>query len=111
MKTIIKVGDTVFPLDFRGHLKTYSLWTPQLMEWFAQQEGVELSREHREIIQFIRDIFEKRSVHPVVRIVTAHMTEVLGAEKGTIKYFHTLFPKGIHQAYKIAGLPPLVQSV
>ena len=101
----------VVPLDFRGHLKTYSLWSSEVMEWFAQREEVELSQEHEDIINFIRSRFEKREVHPVVRIVTAHMTDVLGKEKGTIKYFHTLFPKGIHQAYKIAGLPPLLQSV
>ena len=111
MKGVVKLGNKVYPLDFRGYLKTYSLWTPQVMEWFAQQEQVELSQEHIEIINFIRGIFEKRRVHPVVRVVTAHMTEVFGKERGTIKYFHTLFPKGIHQAYKIAGLPPVVQSV
>ena len=111
MKSTIKLGNTLFPLDFRGHLKTYSMWSLQLMEWFAQQEGVKLNQEHIEIITFIRGCFEKRRVHPVVRIVTAHMKEAFCVEKGTIKYFHTLFPKGIHQAYKIAGLPPVVQSV
>ena len=111
MNDNIQLGNTLFPLDFRGYLKTYSLWNPQLMEWFAQQEQVELSQEHLEIISYIRGVFEKRRVHPVVRIVTTHMTQALGKEKGTIKYFHTLFPKGIHQAYRIAGLPPVVQSV
>jgi TusE/DsrC/DsvC family sulfur relay protein len=111
MKNSIQLGDTAFPLDFRGYLKTYSLWSPQIMEWFAQQEQVELNHDHVLILRFIRSFFESNKVHPVVRIVTTHMVEILGKEKGTIKFFHTMFPKGIHQAYKIAGLPPVVQSV
>jgi TusE/DsrC/DsvC family sulfur relay protein len=98
----ILLGDTMYWLDFRGHLKTFSMWSPELMDWFAQQE---------EIVNFLRMLFSKRQVHPVVRIVTAYMVDCFGRDKGTIRYFHSLFPKGIHQAYRIAGLPPLVLSV
>ena len=111
MKESIQLDDTIYSLDFRGYLETFSLWTPQLMEWFAQQEQVELSRDHMDIINYIRDCFETNKVHPVVRVVAVHMVEILGEEKGTIQHFHTLFPKGIHQAYRIAGLPPVVLSV
>ncbi|MDH4319420.1 MAG: TusE/DsrC/DsvC family sulfur relay protein [Desulfobulbaceae bacterium] len=111
MQNSIQLGETVFSLDFKGYLETFSLWTPQLMEWFAQREQVELSREHIALINYIRYYFEKNKVHPVVRVVATHMAEIFGKEKGTIQYFHTLFPKGIHQAYKIAGLPPVVLSV
>ncbi len=107
----IQLGDTIISLDFRGYLENFSLWSPQLMEWFAQQEEVELSRDQVQLINYIRDFFIENKVHPVVRIVAAHMVETLGKEQGTIKYFHTLFPKGVHQAYRIAGLPPVVLSV
>ena len=81
------------------------------MFWFAQQEEVELSRDHVDIINYIRNFFIENKVHPVVRIVAAHMVETLGKKRGTIQYFHTLFPKGVHQACSTAGLPPVVQSV
>jgi len=111
MKESIQLGDTIYSLDFRGYLKTFTLWTPELMEWFAQEEQVELSQDHMDIINYIREYFEKNKVHPVVRVVAAHMVVVIGEEKGTIQHFHSLFPKGIHQAYRIAGLPPVVLSV
>lgn len=98
-------------LDFRGYLEDFSLWSSQVMEWFAQQEQVELSQDHIRIINYLRQYFDNKKLHPVVRVVITEMQEVLGREKATIRYFHTLFPKGVHQAYRIAGLPPLVQSV
>jgi sulfur relay (sulfurtransferase) DsrC/TusE family protein len=38
-------------------------------------------------------------------MVTTELNNQLGAEKGSVRYFHTLFPGGIHQAFLIAGLP------
>lgn len=49
--------------------------------------------------------YEENKVHPVIRMITGALAKSLGSEKGTIKYFHNLFPVGIHQAFRIAGLP------
>mgnify|MGYP001817473122 FL=1 len=66
MSDRILLGDTMYWLDFRGHLKTFSMWSPELMDWFAQQEKIELTHEHVEIVKFLRMLFSKRQVHPVV---------------------------------------------
>jgi len=76
-----------------------------LRDWFAEQEKIELTDEHHKVIDFLHSYFRENNEHPAVRVITTDMVEKLGRAKGTIKYSHTLFPAGIHQAYLIAGLP------
>ncbi len=107
----VEINGTLYELDFKGHLKDFNKWSPQLMEWYAEQDNIELTDEHLKVIDFLRNSFAKNKVHPVLRSVTAAMGEKISPNKGTIKYFHTLFPTGIHQAYMIAGLPGILLSV
>ena len=111
MADFVELDGTRYEFDFRGHLQDFSKWTPQLMEWYAEQEKIELTDDHRLVIDSMRKYFEKNKALPVVRGVIAEMGEKIGPDKGTIQYFHTLFPTGIHQAHKIAGLPRLQLSV
>ena len=94
-----------YAFDDKGYLVDPSTWDPGLRDWLAGQEHLVLSEEHHIIIDYLRRYYEENKVHPVVRMITAAMTEFLGSEKGTSKYFHSLFPVGIHQAFRIAGLP------
>lgn len=94
-----------FPLDAEGFLQDDNEWIEPLSELLAERESVTLNREHWEIIRVLREFYRLNGQHPVIRVITTAMARSLGLEKGTIKYFHTLFPGGIHQAYRIAGLP------
>lgn len=107
----VELNGTLYEFDFRGYLQDFSRWSPQLMDWYAEREKIELTVEHRKVIDFLRIFFAEKKVHPVARSVAEEMGETLGREKGTVKYLHTLFPTGIHQAYKIAGLPRILLSV
>ena len=111
MSDFIELDGTSYELDFKGHLKDFKSWTPRLMEWYAEQEKIILTDEHRLVIDAMRKYFEKNKALPVARGIIAEMGEKIGRDKGTLKYFHTLFPTGIHQAHKIAGLPRVQLSV
>ncbi len=111
MSDFIELDGLQYELDFKGHLKDFSKWSPELMNWYAEKEKIELIDDHMKVIEYLRNYFEKKKAQPVLRSVTAEMSEKISQDKGTIKYFHTLFPTGIHQAYMIAGLPPILLSV
>lgn len=91
--------------DSKGYLVDPAAWNPDLRDRLAAEENVVLNEEHHQVIYFLRSYFLENRMHPVIRMITASMSETLGADKGTAKYFHRLFPAGINQAFRIAGLP------
>lgn len=105
MTDSIELNGIRYELDCKGYLLDLARWDHQLRDWFAEREKVQLTDDHHKVIDFMRRYFEENRVHPVVRMITTEMAERLGLEKGNIKYFHILFPSGIHQAFMIAGLP------
>jgi len=104
---IISIESKNYLLNDRFYLKDFSDWDANIRDWLARQDKLELGEDHLCAINFLRDYFADRKVHPVVRTVTFELKKQFGADKGTVKYFHNLFPAGIHQAYLIAGLPML----
>ena len=72
---------------------------------YAEKANLELHREHLAVIEFLRESYRRDKRHPVIRMVTSNLAHSFAKEKGTVKYFHTLFPGGIHQAFLVAGLP------
>lgn len=87
------------------YLKKFSDWDDKIRDWLAQKEDVEITAEHVVVIDFLRNSYGSNNKHPSVRMVTSELNNQLGLEKGMVKYFHKLFPGGIHQAYLIAGIP------
>jgi tRNA 2-thiouridine synthesizing protein E len=101
----MEINGTQYQLDGNGYLIDMTKWDSQLRDWLADREKIVLTEEHLQVIEFLRRYFQETGMHPVVRMITADMAESLGQEKATVKYFHVLFPAGLHQAFMIAGLP------
>lgn len=80
-------------------------WDDQIRDYIAEELDIKLSNDHITVIELIRESYKTRRKHPFVRVVTADMAKKMGENKGTIRYFYNLFPKGIHQAFQVAGLP------
>ena len=99
------LGSVTYIVNDKYYLKNFSAWDTSIRDWQAEREKVVLESEHIEAINFIRQAFDKNNQHPVVRMIAAELANQFGIEKGTVKYFHKLFPGGIHQAFLIAGLP------
>ena len=101
----ISLDSKDYLLNDKFYLKNFTTWDTNIRDWLASQEKIELGEEHHYVINFLRDYFTKAKVHPAVRTITFELKKQFGVDKGTVKYFHTLFPGGIHQAFLISGLP------
>ena len=102
---IISLESKDYLLNDKFYLKDFSIWDENIRDWLASQEKLNLGEEHLYVIQYLREYFTNTKVHPVVRTMTSELKKQFGPDKGTVKYFHYLFPGGIHQACLIAGLP------
>ena len=80
-------------------------WDHDIRDWIAEKLGIALNEEHISVIDFIRTTYARRSQHPMVRVIAAELAKQYGPEKGNLRYFYSLFPKGVHQAVAIAGVP------
>ncbi len=90
-------------IDDEGYLVDPFDWNAELAEEFARKEGILLTEDHWDAINFMRKYFAEHQVAPDVRHVSKHLAERLGAESRN-KIFE-LFPYGyVKQACKIAGM-------
>ena len=98
-------GNTV-EHDEEGYILELNSWTKELAILIAADESIEMSDDHWEVINFLREYYEDYQIAPAVRVLTKAVKKKLGADKGNSKYLYELFPYGPgKQACKIAGLP------
>lgn len=112
---VAKPGYFVDKFDFKGaslgvtctgNLLELHRWSPELAEFMAQKEGVSLSAEHWEVLNFLRSFYFEFGVTPMVKILMKHMAEELGGERASREHLYKLFPGGpSRQGSRIAGLP------
>ncbi|WP_340678008.1 TusE/DsrC/DsvC family sulfur relay protein [Paraglaciecola sp.] len=92
--------------DKAGYLLDLQDWQPALAPLLAQQENIELTEAHWEVVNFVRDFYLEYETSPAMRALVKAMAQKLGPEKGNSRYLFRLFPLGpAKQATKIAGLP------
>ncbi|WP_396586623.1 TusE/DsrC/DsvC family sulfur relay protein [Bermanella sp. R86510] len=97
---------TEFEVDKDGFLKDLNLWSPDLASSLAQQEGIELTQNHFEVINVLREFYQEHHVAPSNRPFVKLIKTKLGADKGNSIYLMQLFPESPAKiAAKIAGLP------
>lgn len=92
--------EKVVELDQDGHLANREDWTKELAQELANHEDVgELTDRHWDVINYIREEYDKKGDAPSIRKLTK--------ESGvSTKELYKLFPKGpAKKAAKIAGLP------
>ena len=92
--------------DEEGFITDISVWTKDLAQYLADLEKVEMTDEHWEVVNFLRDYYNEYQIAPAIRVLVKQMKKAFGPEKGNNKYLYQLFPYGpAKQACKIAGLP------
>ncbi|AWH87140.1 sulfurtransferase TusE [Limnobaculum parvum] len=98
--------------DTQGYLLNSNDWSESMAVILAQQENIELTAEHWEVIHFVRDFYQEFNTSPAIRMLVKAMTQKYGEEKGNSRYLYRLFIKGpAKQATKIAGLPKPVKCI
>ncbi|PID49534.1 MAG: sulfurtransferase TusE [Proteobacteria bacterium] len=104
--TALEINGASIAVDEEGYLENLDDWTPEVATMMANSEDVDLTDEHWEIINFLREYYEEYQIAPAIRVLTKVVGKRLGSDKGNSKYLYSLFPYGPgKQACKYAGLP------
>jgi len=102
----IEINGQTYETDEEGYLANLADWNEDIANAIAQQESIEMTSAHWEVVNFLRQYYEEYQIAPAVRVLTKAIGKQLGEEKGNSKYLYELFPYGpAKQACKIAGLP------
>ena len=105
MATVNIAGKDV-EVDEEGYLINLNDWNEDVAAYLAQEEKVEMTQNHWEVVNFLREYYGEYQIAPAIRVLTKAIAKKLGADKGNNKYLYELFPYGpAKQACKIAGLP------
>ena len=100
------VNGTEIETDEEGFLVNLSDWNPDVALELAKGESIEMTDQHWEVVNFLREYYDEYQIAPAVRVLTKAIGKKLGPDKGNSKYLYDLFPYGPgKQACKIAGLP------
>ncbi len=100
------VNDKTIELDKDGYLVDLNDWSAEVAQALAEQSGIDLSREHWEILELLREFYQQFELSPATRPLIKYTALKLGAEKGNSLYLNRLFngtPAKL--AAKLAGLP------
>jgi len=106
MAITIEVNGQSIATDQQGYLLEYTQWTEALAQVMADKDGFELTAEHWEVINFVRNFYLTYNTSPAIRALTKAMKAEFGEQKSSSRYLFRLFPEGpAKQATKYAGLP------
>jgi tRNA 2-thiouridine synthesizing protein E len=84
--------------DSEGYMEDYKLWTTELAQSLAAEDGITLTERHFIVINYAREQFIKNGDAPTLRNITKN-TSV------NTKELYELFPDGpAKKAARIAGL-------
>ncbi len=102
----IEVNGKSYETDEEGYLVNLADWNMDVANFIAQQESLNMTENHWEVVNFLREYYEEYQIAPAVRVLTKAIGKKFGAEKGNSQYLYELFPYGPgKQACKVAGLP------
>ncbi len=88
--------------DAEGYLLEPDDWNAEIAMELARREGILLTDEHWEVMDFMRDHLRDHRVAPDVRHVMRYLSQKRGAGRNRV---FELFPYGyVQQACKIAGM-------
>ncbi|WP_170116014.1 sulfurtransferase TusE [Brenneria roseae] len=102
----------IIKTDAQGYLMDSTDWSETLALLLAEQENIQLTDAHWEVVRFVRAFYLEFNTSPAIRMLVKAMAQKYGEEKGNSRYLYRLFPKGpAKQATKIAGLPKPVKCI
>ena len=102
----IQINGKVLETDEEGYIQVLADWSPEVAEHMAKDDDCDLTENHWEVINFLREYYDEYQVAPAVRVLTKAIGKKLGKDKGNSKYLYQLFPYGpAKQACRYAGLP------
>ncbi|MFL6877133.1 TusE/DsrC/DsvC family sulfur relay protein [Pseudomonas marginalis] len=102
----LTVGARTLDLDKDGYLVDLNEWSDEVANALAAVEGLELTADHWQILELLRQFYAEFQLSPATRPLIKYTALKLGPEKGNSLHLNTLFngtPAKL--AAKLAGLP------
>ncbi|MBR9828010.1 MAG: TusE/DsrC/DsvC family sulfur relay protein [Oceanospirillales bacterium] len=100
------IDDQTIALDEEGYLYNLEQWTPEVARLLAQEESLELTDAHWEIIHLLREFYQQFQLSPAMRPLVKAVAAKLGKDKGRSIYLMQLFPGSPAKVIaRLAGLP------
>ncbi|MHA6194267.1 TusE/DsrC/DsvC family sulfur relay protein [Pseudomonas wadenswilerensis] len=93
-------------LDKDGFLVDLGDWSTDVAHALAERESIELSADHWEVLELLRQFYTEYQLSPATRPLIKYTALKLGPEKGNSPHLNRLFngtPAKL--AAKLAGLP------
>lgn len=98
-------SDIPVETDAEGYLVHPEDWNREIALRLAAAEEVELSTEHWQVLEFMRDYYEAHQIAADARFTIKFIAEEMGYGKQARNHLFRLFPYGyVQQACKIAGM-------
>ena len=106
----IEVNGKSIETDDNGNLTDPSTWDEDVAKALAAEDGIELTQEHMDVINYLRSEYFDNNEQPMERAINKGMSKVWG-KKVTSKDLYVLFPLAPStQGNKIAGLPYVART-
>ena len=69
-------------VDDDGYVINLDDWSEGLAQFLADQDDIKLTDEHWEIINFLREYYQKYQIAPMIKILVKEIGKAMGKEKG-----------------------------
>lgn len=103
---MIEFNGKMYATDKYEYLLKLEDWSPELAQYIASLEQIEMTPAHWEVVNFVRAFYQEYDTSPAMRVLVKAVKQSMGEDKGNSRYLYKLFPKGpAKQATRIAGLP------
>jgi tRNA 2-thiouridine synthesizing protein E len=102
----IKVQGKRIEVDEDGNLKCAEDWSEELAIYLSKEDGIELSKDHWEVINCCRWYYLTYQNCPHPKFIVKKLNKGRESEKYTVKYLYELFrEQPIMKACKYGGIP------
>jgi TusE/DsrC/DsvC family sulfur relay protein len=78
----IEVNGKTYETDEEGYLVDLNEWNEDVAKILAEQENVNMTDQHWEVINFLREYYNEFQIAPAVRVLTKAIGKKLGAGEG-----------------------------
>jgi TusE/DsrC/DsvC family sulfur relay protein len=101
----LEVNGKSIDTDGNGNLTEPANWNEDVAKALAAEEGIELTEEHFDVLNYLRTEYLENNEQPMERAINKGMSKIWG-RKVSSKDLYILFPLApSKQGNKIAGLP------
>ena len=93
-------------LDPEGFLKDIADWSELVARALAEEEGIELTQAHWQVLYLLREFYDAFALSPATRALVKYAGARLGPELGNSTQLNLLFKgRPAKLGAKLAGLP------